>query len=97
MQSTYLYTPFEQANIYSSWIIFGSVVKNIDFGWIDSDQNWVEDKVIYDWIYSYKSELNKNFEYKNQFSNQKLQFLASSKINSRGRINFTFEKPNKSE
>jgi hypothetical protein len=40
MQSTYLYTPFEQANIYSSWIIFGSVVKNIDFGWIDSDQNW---------------------------------------------------------
>jgi hypothetical protein len=29
MQSTYLYTPFLQAIIYSLWIIFGLVVKNL--------------------------------------------------------------------
>jgi hypothetical protein len=54
-------------------------------------------KLIYVWIYFCKSELNKKFESKNQFYNQKLQFLASSKINSKSKINSTIKKPNKSK
>ena len=46
------------------------------------------------WIYSYKSELNYNFVSENQFYNQKLQNLASSRINSEGKINYTRQQPN---
>jgi hypothetical protein len=41
--------------------------------------------------------LNKIFEYENQPYNQRLGFLAASKINPENRINYTFEKPNKSK
>jgi hypothetical protein len=48
--------------------------------------------VVYVWLYSCKNELNKKFECKNQFLNQKLRFLASSRINSGSIIDSTFKK-----
>jgi hypothetical protein len=44
-----------------------------------------------------KMSWKKKFECKNQLYNQKLQFIVLSRINSEGRINFIFEKPNKRE
>jgi len=52
--------------------------------------------LIYVRIHSYKSELNNKFKSKNQLLNQKLYFLASSKINYGGKINYISEVPNMS-
>lgn len=59
--------------------VFDSAVKIIDYVKLILVKKWVECKGIYVWSQSYKSELNNKFQCKNQFLNQKLQFLASSR------------------
>jgi hypothetical protein len=61
------------SRIYSTWKLESvasdsriDFYNQIEFGIIDFDQNSVEGKTIYLWIYSCKSELNKKFEFKNQ-------------------------------
>lgn len=45
--------------------MFDSTISEIDFEWIEFGKNWVEDKKIYVWIHSRKSELKNKFKCKN--------------------------------
>lgn len=61
----------------------------IDFDW---KQFWL--KVICVLINLCESEMSYKFVCESQFKNQKLQIWASSRTNSKGRINFTLQQPN---